>query len=127
MRPGRTSMGFWQRARLVLKGDIGLRVRAVPGPRHEEDLSGQQLVALNQIAERMAAMAATLKELDARAETLNRAPNRTQAAEQAQVQVEIIDELLDGVRQLRTALDEQRSELAEAERRLTEGEESAAQ
>ncbi|HEX6539756.1 MAG TPA: hypothetical protein VF155_11315 [Candidatus Dormibacteraeota bacterium] len=119
--PARASMGFWQRARLVLKGDIGPRVAGVQHSQPEEELSGPQLAALEEIAARMATMAEALKELDARAQMLNRSPEGTEPAERAQVQVAIIDELLDGVHQLRTALDAQSVELAEAERRLTGG------
>ena len=43
----------------------------------------------------------------------------TDIAERAQVQVEVIDEMLDGIRALRAAIDQQRAELIEAEQRLT--------
>lgn len=126
MSPARASMGFWQRARHVLKGDVGPRVATVPQAQPEEELSGPQLAALEEIAARMATMAEALKELDARAQLVNRDSDGAEPAQRAQVQVEIIDELLDGVRQLRTALDAQSAELADAERRLTGGDETPA-
>lgn len=129
-------MGFWQRARLVLKGDIVPRMGVAQPAAPEEALSPEQLGALEEIAQRMAAMAASIKELEARAQEMQAGPDTGAPATaagtadetaKAQVQVEIIDELLDGVRQLRTALDLQRDELVEAERRITgdDGDEQA--
>jgi uncharacterized small protein (DUF1192 family) len=127
-------MGFLQRARLVLKGDIGPRVVVAPPAATEEPLTHEQLAALEEIAQRMAAMAASIKDLEARAHAIH-ATRDADAAEagaataaeaaNAQVQVEIIDELLIGVRQLRTALDQQRDELVDAERRFTGSESEA--
>ena len=123
-------MGFWQRAAAVLRTNSALRRRAPATPGGEQLVSGEQLVALQGIAERMAAMAATIKELEAQAKSLDdeaeevaqsgAASGDASIVERAHVQVEVIDEMLDGIRSLRTAIDQQRAELIEAEQRLVQ-------
>lgn len=125
-------MGFWQRAASVLRADTAFRRRApsVPNP-GEPVVSGEQLQRLQDIAARMAGMAATIKQLEEQAKRLDHeakavaqseaaASGDTDVAERAQVQVAVIDEMLDGIRALRAAIDQQRTELAEAERQLGE-------
>lgn len=114
-------MGFLHRARLVLKGDLGSRLIAARLGQQQDEMAGAQLVALEELAARMASMAASIRELEERAQKLTAEAASGGSAEGAKVQVEIIDELLGGVRQFRAALDEQRRELEEAERRLTAG------
>ena len=123
-------MGFWQRAAAVLRTNSALRRRAPAAPGGEQLVSGEQLVALQGIAERMAAMASTIKELEAQAKSLDdeaeevaqsgAASGDPSIVERANVQVEVIDEMLDGIRSLRAAIDQQRAELIEAEQRLAE-------
>ena len=78
-------------------------------------------------------MATTIKELEAQAKSLDdeaeavaqseAASGDASIAERANVQVEVIDEMLDGIRSLRAAIDQQRAELIEAEQKLSaEGE-----
>ena len=84
----------------------------------------------------MAAMATTIKELEAQAKTLDdeaeevaksgAASGDASVAERAHVQVEVIDEMLDGIRSLRAAIDHQRAELIEAEQKLSSAEGEAA-
>ncbi len=125
-------MGFWQRAASVLRADTALRRRAPSAPNPGEPVvSGEQLQTLQDIAARMAGMAATIKQLEEQAKRLDQeaeavaqseaaASGDTDVAERAQVQVEVIDEMLDGIRALRAAIDQQRAELVEAERQLGE-------
>ena len=127
-------MGFWERAALVLRANTALRRRPQPAPSAGEVLvSDEQLAALQDIAERMSGMAATIKQLEEKARSLDveaeavaqsgEATGDDDLAERAHVQVEVIDEMLDGIRALRDAIDQQRSELIEAEQRLArEGE-----
>ncbi|MGH7687190.1 MAG: hypothetical protein ACREN2_10295 [Candidatus Dormibacteria bacterium] len=103
-------MGFLRNASMVFRGQVRLRPR--PQQDDEEALSQQQQQALEDIARRMAEMAASIKELEERAQTVS--PGRPQ------VQVEMIDEMLSGIRGLRVALDQQRAELADAEQRLVD-------
>lgn len=130
-------MGFWQRAATVLRADTALRRRA-PSARNpgEPVVSGEQLQALQDIAERMAGMAATIKELEEQAKRLDEeaeavaqsqadASGDTDVAERAHMQVEVIDEMLDGIRALRAVIDQQRAELVEAERQLGENGDAA--
>ena len=102
----------------------------MPNP-GEPVVSGEQLQRLQDIAARMAGMAATIKQLEEQAKRLDHeaeavaqseaaASGDTDVAERAQVQVAVIDEMLDGIRALRAAIDQQRTELAEAERQLGE-------
>lgn len=120
---------------MVLRANTALRRRAPVRPGSGEPAaSEEQLQTLQDIAERMAGMAATIKQLEEQAKRLDdeaeavaqsgAAPAAdTEIAERAQVQVEVIDEMLDGIRALRAAIDQQRAELVEAEQRLTaEGE-----
>ena len=124
-------MGFWQRAAAVLRTNTALRrqVRSRPGTGGQA-ATGEQLQALQDIAERMAGMATTIKQLEEQAKRLDEEAEEvaqsgatpsddTEVAERAQVQVEVIDEMLDGIRALRAAIDQQRAELIEAEQRLT--------
>ncbi|MGH7749319.1 MAG: hypothetical protein ACREQ5_31820 [Candidatus Dormibacteria bacterium] len=124
-------MGFWERAAALLRSNSAIRRRAPSSPGAGEPVvSGEQLVALQEIAERMAGMATTIKELEEQAKSLDEeaeAVARSGAAsgdmaitERANVQVEVIDEMLDGIRSLRAAIDQQRAELIEAEQRLAE-------
>ena len=125
-------MGFWQRAASVLRADTALRRRAPSAPNPgEQVVSGEQLQALQDIAERMAGMAATIKQLEEQAKRLDEeaeavaqsqadASGDTDVAERAHMQVEVIDEMLDGIRALRAAIDRQRAELVEAERQVGE-------
>lgn len=128
-------MGFWERAAVVLRSNTALRRRAATARRGGgAGASGEQIQTLQDIAERMAGMAATIKQLEEQAKRLDEeaeavaqagaAPSDdTEIADRAQVQVEVIDEMLDGIRALRAAIDQQRAELVEAEQRLTaEGE-----
>lgn len=128
-------MGFWERAAAVLRTNSALRRRAPSAPGAGEPVvSGEQLMALQEIAERMAGMAATIKQLEEQAKSLDAeaeavaqsgaASGDTALAERAHVQVEVIDEMLDGIRSLRAAIDQQRAELIEAEQRLPEAGES---
>ena len=129
-------MRFWQRAAAVLRTNSALRKRApsAPGGR-EQVVSGEQLLALQDIAERMAAMATTIKQLEEQAKSLDQeaeevaqsgaAPADAAIAERAHMQVEVIDEMLDGIRSLRAAIDQQRAELIEAEQRLNAEAEAA--
>ena len=124
-------MGFWQRAAVVLRTNTALRRRAPSTPgAGEQAATGEQLLALQDIAERMAGMATTIKQLEEHAKRLDEeaeevaqsgavSSDDTDIAERAQVQVEVIDEMLDGIRALRAAIDQQRAELIEAEQRLT--------
>lgn len=133
MTPG-TKMGFWQRATLVLRASATLRKRqAEPANTEEVIVSGEQLQALQDIAERMAGMAVTIKQLEEKARDLEAeaeaAGTQTAAPEssdgdvaaRAQVQIEVIDEMLDGIRALRATIDQQRSELTLAEQQMLEG------
>lgn len=127
-------MGFWQRAAVVLRANTALRRRAPSAPGAGEQAAGEQLQALQDIAERMAGMATTIKQLEEQAKRLDEeaeevaqsegaSSDDTDIAERAHVQVEVIDEMLDGIRALRAAIDQQRAELIEAEQRLAaEGE-----
>ena len=128
-------MGFWQRAAVVLRTNTALRRRAPSAPgAGEQAATGEQLLALQDIAERMAGMATTIKQLEEQAKRLDEEAEEVaqsgaassgdrDIAERAQVQVGVIDEMLDGIRALRAAIDQQRAELIEAEQRLTaEGE-----
>ena len=116
-------MGFLRNASMVLRGQV--RVRPRPQADADEALTQQQQQALEDIARRMAEMAAAIKELEERAQTV---PPAGEAAspDRAEVQVEMIDQMLSGIRGLRVALDQQRAELAEAEQRLVEAEAEAA-
>ena len=122
-------MGFWQRVAAVLRTNSALRRRTPSPPDGGEQLvSGEQLLALQGIAERMSVMATTIKQLEAQAKSLDdeaeevaksgAASGDARIAERANVQVEVIDEMLDGIRALRAAIDQQRAELMEAEQRL---------
>ena len=130
-------MGFWERAAKVLRANTALRRRAPAGPGEGEHVvSGEQLHALQEIAERMAGMATTIKQLEERAKRLDEeaeevarsgaASGDTAIAERAHMQVEVIDEMLDGIRSLRTVIDQQRTELIDAEQRLAREGETAA-
>lgn len=123
-------MGFWQRAAAVLRADTALRRRVPSATRGaDEDASGEQLLALQEIAERMAGMATTIKQLEEQAKSLDEeaedlaqsgdASGDSAIAERAHMQVEVIDEMLDGIRSLRAAIDQQRAELIDAEHRLS--------
>lgn len=118
-------MGFLRNASLVLRGQV--RVRPRP---QQEALTQQQQQALEDIARRMAEMAAAIKELEERAQTVHPAGEAadgddSDSPERAQVQVEMIDQMLSGIRGLRVALDQQRAELADAEQLLVEAEAEA--
>ena len=128
-------MGFFDRVAVVLRANTALRRRTPTAAGAGEPAgTGEQLQALQDIAERMAGMAATIKQLEEQAKRLDQeaeavaqsgaAPSGDKdIAERAQVQVEVIDEMLDGIRALHAAIDQQRAELVEAEQRLTaEGE-----
>lgn len=129
-------MGFLDRVAVVLRANSALRRRTTPATAGsgEPAATGEQLQALQDIAERMAGMATTIKQLEEQAKRLDEeaeevaqsgsaSPGDTEIAERAQVQVEVIDEMLDGIRALRAAIDQQRAELIEAEQRLAaEGE-----
>lgn len=76
-------------------------------------------------------MATTIQQLEEQAKSLDEeaeavansgaaASGDTEIAERAHMQVEVIDEMLDGIRALRAAIDQQRAELIEAERQLAE-------
>ena len=126
-------MGLLQRAALVLRTNAGLRKRArLASAGGEEVVSGEQLATLQDIAERMSGMAAAIKQLEAKAKSLDEeaeavarsdtsAQDGDDVAARAHMQVEVIDEMLDGIRALRAAIDQQRTELVEAEQRLNEG------
>lgn len=128
-------MGFLQRVGLMLRSDSALRrLRPAAPAASEQDVSAEQLQALQGIAERMAGMATTIQQLEEQAKSLDEeaeavaksggaSPGDTEIVERAQMQVEVIDEMLDGIRALRAAIDQQRAELIEAEQRLAkEGE-----
>lgn len=126
-------MGFWRRAALVLRAGSALRRRAPASPAAGvEVVSAEQLLALQGIAERMAGLATTIKELEAKAKSLDEEAEAvaessasgagdTDIAERAHMQVEVIDEMLGGIRALRAAIDQQRAEIMDAEQRLAEG------
>lgn len=119
---------------MVLRANTALRRRVQPAPSAGEALvSDEQLAALQDIAERMSGMAETIKQLEEKARGLDAeaeavaqsgvATGDEDLAERAHVQVEVIDEMLDGIRALRAAIDQQRSELIDAEHKLAhEGE-----
>lgn len=76
-------------------------------------------------------MATTIQQLEQQAKSLDEeaeavaksggaSPGDTEIVERAQMQVEVIDEMLDGIRALRAAIDQQRAELIEAEQRLAQ-------
>ena len=118
-------MGFLRNASMVFRGQV--RVRPRPQQEAEEALTQQQQQALEDIARRMAEMAAAIKELEERAQTVHPPGDAAEgddsaSPERAQVQVEMIDQMLNGIRGLRVALDQQRAELADAEQRLVEAE-----
>lgn len=104
-------MGLWQRVRLVLAPH-----RAV----------GRRLEPLPETQQRMADLAAAIKQLELRAQQIEAEPASTRDADpgHAERQVEIIDELLDGIRQLRAALDQQRAALEAAEERVMDADRS---
>ena len=120
-------MGFLRNASMVLRGQV--RVRPRPQQDADEALTQQQQQALEDIARRMAEMATAIKELEERAQAANPAGEVEgedgAPLDRAQLQVEMIDQMLSGIRGLRVALDEQRAELADAEQRLVEAEAEA--
>ena len=130
-------MGFLDRVAVVLRANTALRRRApARADAGDTDVTGEQLHALQAIADRMSGMASTIKQLEEQAKRLDdeaaevaqsgdASPGDSEIAERAQVQVEVIDEMLDGIRALRAAIDEQRAELVEAERRLAAEAEAA--
>lgn len=131
-------MGFWERAAVVLRTNTALRRRTPATGARNKAASGEQLLALQDIAERMAGMATTIKQLEEQAKRLDEeaeevaqsgaaSSDDTDIAERAQVQVEVIDEMLDGIRALRAAIDQQRAELIEAEQRLSADGEAASE
>ena len=125
-------MGLLQRAALVLRANAGLRKRSPSAAAGGEVVvSAEQLATLQDIAERMSGMAAAIKQLEEKAKSLDdeaeavaqsdaSAPDGDDVAVRAHMQVEVIDEMLDGIRALRTAIDQQRTELVQAEQRLSE-------
>ncbi|MBV8528075.1 MAG: hypothetical protein JOZ75_07150, partial [Candidatus Dormibacteraeota bacterium] len=123
-------MGFLQRVALVLRSDTALRRRPPAAPTSGgEGASGEQIQALQDTAGRMAAMATTIKQLEEQAKRLDEeaagvakseaaSSDDAEIAERAHMQVEVIDEMLEGIRALRAAIDQQRAELIEAEQQL---------
>jgi hypothetical protein len=133
-------MGLWQRATLVLRASATLRKqRAAQADAGDVVVSGEQLQALQDIADRMAGMAVTIKQLEEKAKDLeaeaeaeagaqagDAASSEDAVAVRAQVQIDVIDEMLDGIRALRVAIDQQRTELTQAEQEIQEGGETRA-
>ena len=125
-------MGLLQRVAVLLRSDSALRrLRPAAPASVDPAVSGEQLQALQDIAERMAGMAATIKQLEEQAKSLDAeaeavaksetgSSGSSEIVERAHLQVEVIDEMLDGIRALRAAIDQQRAELIEAERQLAQ-------